>query len=308
MHAPQADITAPSRRRVLGVTLGVATAAALVPAGAAVAHDRPASAAPPIRQIPLQGAVNVRDLGGYRARYGGRVRYGYVYRADALGKLTDADVSALAGLGLRRSVDFRVPFEVQMDGADRLPPAAAAVARPISDGGMSAELIAAIGSKDPVRQEALLGGDRAAAMMRKVYRTFASDAAARAAFAQTLRDVARGDGPVLFHCTAGKDRTGWLAYVLLGVLGVSSRVAVADYLASNGFRAEADARTRAGLKQAGMMENPDLLIPVQEVRAEYLAAGLDQVRADFGSLERYVSLGLGLDRRDVALLRARLLD
>ncbi|MFI7007966.1 tyrosine-protein phosphatase [Streptomyces sp. NPDC050145] len=308
MRAPQTVAPGPSRRRVLGATLGVATAAALVPAGAAFAHTRPAPAAPAIRQIPLQGAVNVRDLGGYRAGYGGRVRYGSVYRADALGKLTDADVAALAGLGLRRSVDFRVPFEVRMDGADRLPPAAAAVARPISDGGLSATIIEAIGSKDPARQEAVLGGDRAAAMMRQVYRTFASDAAARGAFAETLRDAGRGDGPVLFHCTAGKDRTGWLAYVLLSVLGVSSRVAVSDYLASNGFRAEADARTRAGLKQAGMMENPDLLIPVQEVRVEYLRAGLDQVRADFGSLERYVAVGLGLDRRDLWALRSRLVD
>ncbi|MGW6396824.1 tyrosine-protein phosphatase [Streptomyces sp. NPDC055134] len=297
-----------SRRALVGAALTTLTAAAVAP-GAAASGRRPYQD-PPIRHIPLQGAVNVRDVGGCRALGGGRVRHGLVYRADALSKLTDADVTTLSGLGLRRVVDYRVPVEVQYDGADRLPAGLTPDSRPVSDNGLYAQMMAAISSKDPVRQEEMLGGGRAAAFMRSVYPRFVSDADNHARFAATLRDAAYGTGrgALLYHCTSGKDRTGWTTYVLLLLLGVPERTAVDDYLASNTFRAAYDAKVRDGLKQSGMMLNPDLLIPLQEVRTEYLSAAVGQARADYGSLGRYVSQGLGLDLDTVAALRHRLLD
>ncbi|MEV8306076.1 tyrosine-protein phosphatase [Streptomyces flavidovirens] len=262
-----------------------------------------------VRQIPLQGATNVRDLGGYRTYDGKEVRYGQVYRADALSKLTEADVAAIGRLGLTKVVDFRVPSEVQYDGPDRLPPGLTPTARPVTDNGLYAQLMIAIGSKDPVRQEEMLGGGRAAAFMREVYRTFVTNPENRARFAETLRDIANSDrrSPLLYHCTSGKDRTGWTSYVLLRALGVPSRTAERDYLASNAYRAAHDAKVREGLKQSGMMQNPDLLIPLQEVRMDYLDSALERLEADYGSLDRYLTEGLGLDRRTLAKLRAGLL-
>ncbi|MBT2401731.1 tyrosine-protein phosphatase [Streptomyces sp. ISL-100] len=262
-----------------------------------------------VRQIPLQGATNVRDLGGYRTYDGEEVRYGQVYRADALGKLTDSDVAALGHLGLTKVVDFRVPVEVQYDGADRLPPGLTATSRPVTDNGLYARLLTAIGSKDPVKQEEMLGDGRAAAFMRDVYRTFVTNPENRARFAETLRDIANSDrrSPLLYHCTSGKDRTGWTSYVLLRALGVPSRTAERDYLASNAYRAAHDAKVRDGLKQSGMMQNPDLLIPLQEVRMDYLDAALERVEADYGGLDRYLTEGLALDRRTLLKLRAVLL-
>ncbi|WP_307804868.1 tyrosine-protein phosphatase [Streptomyces sp. VRA16 Mangrove soil] len=293
-----------SRRRLLGAALGTA---ALAGAGAAPAASAAPRSTGAIRHILLQGgAVNVRDIGGYRAA-GGRVRYGAVYRADALSKVTDADVATLGGLGLRQVVDFRVPLELRYDGADRLPPGLAPTSRPVSDNGLYAQLLGVIAAGDPATQEELLGNGKAAAFMRGVYPMFVSDTDNRAQFAATLHDIAYGGrGALLYHCTSGKDRTGWATYVLLRLLGVGRQDAVADYLASNTFRAAYDARTRAALAQSGQMQNPDLLIPVQEVRVEYLAAALDQVHDDYGSLGRYVREGLGVDRRTVARLRARL--
>jgi protein-tyrosine phosphatase len=138
-----------------------------------------------------------------------------------------------------------------------------------------------------------------------------SDADNRARFAATLRDAAYGTGgrgALQYHCTSGKDRAGWMTYVLLRLLGVPERAAVADYLASNTFRAAYDAKVRDGLKQPGTMLHPDLLIPLQEVRTEYLSAAVGQARADYGSLGRYVSEGLGLDGHTLESLRDRLLD
>ncbi|MEV5879503.1 tyrosine-protein phosphatase [Streptomyces sp. NPDC052101] len=260
-----------------------------------------------VHRIVLQGAVNVRDLGGYRTDKGRQVRYGEVFRSDALGKLTEADVSTLAALDLRTVVDFRVPLEVQRDGADRLPAGAAVTSRPVDDLGLYATTMAVIGSRDPVRQQELLGDGRAEELMRSIYRTFVTSPDSRAQFAATLRDLADKRSPLLYHCTSGKDRTGWLSYLLLRALGVPETTATGDYLLSNDFRAAADLRTREGLKQAGLMQNPDLLIPLQEVREDYLDAALDQAERDYGSLDGYLTEGLGLDTSTLARLRARLL-
>ncbi|MEU8759131.1 tyrosine-protein phosphatase [Streptomyces sp. NPDC048659] len=288
--------------------LGTAAATALLAATAPPALARP-RAAHPIRQIPLQGAVNVRDLGGYPTYDGARVRHGLVYRGDHLGKLTDTDLGVLGGLGLARVIDFRIPLEVQSDGADRLPPGPALVSRPVTDNGLYGQLLAAIGSRDPVRQEEMLGGGRAAAFMSGVYRTFVTDPANRARFGATLRELAApGAGPQLHHCTSGKDRTGWTSWLLLTALGVPDRLATDDYLASNTFRAANDARVREGLRQAGLMRNPDLIIPLQEVRQTYLDTARTELRTAYGSVFRYLTEGLGLDLRTLAGLRERLAD
>ncbi|MWA10482.1 tyrosine-protein phosphatase [Streptomyces sp. BA2] len=270
--------------------------------------SRPAS--DDVRQIPLQGAVNVRDLGGYRTYDGERVRYGQVFRADALSKLTDADVATLAGLRLKKVVDFRVAAEVQYDGPDRLPAGLVPTSRPVSDNGLFTTLMTVIGSRDPVKQEEMLGNGKADAFMRDVYRTFVTNGPNRAQFAATLRDIAQGSkaSPLLYHCTAGKDRTGWTSYLLLRAVGVPEQTAVRDFLASNTYRAAYDAKVREGLKQGGLMQNPDLLIPLQEVRTGYLEAALTEVKKEYGSLNDYLRKGLGLDTRTILALRERMVD
>lgn len=296
-----------SRRALLSTAGATALLAVTAPPVLARPGPRPRVTATAIRQIPLQGAVNVRDLGGYGTYDGKRVRYGLAYRGDHLGKLTDADVATLGGLGLGRVVDFRIPLEVQYDGADRLPAGVAAVPRPVTDNGLYGQLLAAIGSRDPVRQEEMLGNGRAAAFMTDVYRTFVTDAANRERFGATLRELAApGAGPQLYHCTSGKDRTGWASWLLLNLVGVPEWAATEDYLASNTFRAAYDARVREGLKQGGLMQNPDLIIPLQEVRQAYLDAALAEVQSGYGTLFRYVTEGLGLDLRTLAGLRDRL--
>ncbi|MFF3652317.1 tyrosine-protein phosphatase [Streptomyces sp. NPDC002181] len=295
---------------VLASALAIGTlpaAAHAAPAAHSTTAGRYHQQAETIRQIPLQGAVNVRDLGGYRTWTGGRVRQGLVYRSDALGKLTPADITALSGLGLTKAVDFRIPMELQYDGADRLPAGLTATSRPVSDLGLYGTLLGAISSGDPATQERMLGGGRAEAYMRDIYRTFVSSPENRAQFATTLREIADGkQGPLLYHCTSGKDRTGWMSYVLLRALAVPEPTATSDYLASNTFRAAYDAQVRAGLKQSGRMQNPDLLIPLQEVRQDYLDAATAQMDADYGGFHGYLTDGLGLDLWTLAKLQDKL--
>ncbi|MFC6063576.1 tyrosine-protein phosphatase [Streptomyces ochraceiscleroticus] len=300
-------------RRTAGTTLAALALGALPACTAAEAPPRPdrspaASPASTVHRVTLHGAVNVRDLGGYRAADGHHVRYGRVFRADGLGKLTPADRAKLAALDLRTVVDFRVPAETARDGADRLPRGLTLVPRAVADSGLNDTTNRALATKDPATQRKLLGEGRAARLMRATYRSFVTDAKSRRQFAATVRDIADGKGaPLLFHCTAGKDRTGWLSYVLLRAVGVPESAATRDYLLSNELRAAADRRTRAGLKKAGRMRNPELLTPLLKVREDYLRAALDQAEQDYGGLDGYLTDGLGLDTSTLAGLRARLL-
>ncbi|WP_245655357.1 tyrosine-protein phosphatase [Nocardia coubleae] len=256
-------------------------------------------------QISLQGAVNVRDIGGYRTYDGATVKSGKAIRADALPKLTDGDVATLAGRNLKSVVDLRTPGEVQFMGADRLPAGVPLVARPVDDTGLFVQMMQIIQSKDPQRQQEVLGNGGAERIMSGVYASFLTDAS-RAAFGATVRELAATDGALLYHCTSGKDRTGFLTYVVLRAVGVPEQTARQDYLRSNEFRAAADAKLREQVKQAGYMQNPDLLIPLQEVRTEYLDTAVRKLEQDYGSFGKFLTDGLGIDGMTLVKLRKNL--
>lgn len=297
-----------------GLTFAAVLSAPAANAAQAPAHSLSAPSAPgAVRphpatrsiQIPMEALVNFRDQGGFRTVYGTRVRTGLLFRSESLPKATANDQAAIAALGVTQVIDFRTPAEVRIDGADRLPPGLTATAMPVDDNGMFATMTGAIASGDPVRQEALLGGGKGAQIMKDFYRTLVSSPDSRARFGAVLKSVASGQR-VLFHCTAGKDRTGWLGYVLLRSLGVSHSDALADYLASNTFRAAADAKVREQLRAAGLMRDPDLLIPLQRVEPEYLAVANDEAHRRYGSFANFLKRGLGIDARTRAALLRRM--
>ncbi|MEV5836787.1 tyrosine-protein phosphatase [Nocardia sp. NPDC052112] len=256
-------------------------------------------------RIELQGAVNVRDIGGYRTYDGAKVKSGKAIRSDSLEKLTDSDVQKLGGLNLKAVVDLRTSAEVQFMGADKVPAGVQTVARPIDDTGLFQQMMAAIQSRDPQKQEELLGNGKAEEIMGRVYTSFLS-ADSRAKFGQTIRDLAATDRATLYHCTSGKDRTGWLTYVVLRAVGVPESTARQDYLLSNQYRAAADAKLREQVKQAGLMQNPDLLIPLQEVRDQYLDTAIDAMEQAYGDFGKFLTQGLGLDGGTLVQLRKNL--
>ncbi|KZM73830.1 tyrosine-protein phosphatase [Nocardia terpenica] len=286
------------------ISLIAAALTASVPT-ATSASAAPDANAPAVTRIELQGAVNVRDIGGYRTYDGAQVRSGKVVRADALNNLTPGDVRTLAGLNLQTVVDLRTRAEIQAMGADKLPPGVPLVARPIDDTGLYLQMMQVIRSADPQRQQQVLGDGGAERIMANVYRSFLSDDS-RAKFGATIRDLANTDGPTLYHCTAGKDRTGWLTYVTLRAVGVPEQTARQDYLLSNRYRAAADAQLRDQVKRAGLMQDPDLLIPLQEVRETYLDTALQQVQQTYGEFGKFLTQGLGLDPGTILKLRRNL--
>jgi protein-tyrosine phosphatase len=258
------------------------------------------------RRDPLIAALpNLRDVGGHPTSDGARVRTGLLYRSTDLSRIDETDAKALARLGIRTVYDLRTTAE-RTGQPDRLPPGSAYVVADIlgDTPGMTPAAFAAL-FEDPAAAKAALGGGRAATFFVDAYREFVRLDCARAGYRRLFVDLAGGaTTPALFHCTTGKDRTGWAAAALLLFLGVPDDAVMEDYLLS-GPRLLPVVRplVEAFAARGG---DPELLWPLVGVQPEYLEAALDEVRGLFGSIEGYFADGLGIDAQALVTLRATL--
>ena len=255
------------------------------------------------RRLPLDGAHNARDLGGYPGHEGRRVRWGVLYRSDALGELSDDDVSYLGRLGLRQVVDFRSPPERER-APDRLPqaPAPRVVLRPIVGEVLDPKIL----------QDRLLSGSarshEMAALLVAGNRAFVTEFSGE--YAGFLRDLADAENvPALFHCTAGKDRAGFAAALTLLALGVERETVMQDYLLTNALSGSATDRILLTLRVASFFRtDPDDARPLFEARREYLQAAFDTIDERYGTTDAYFDRGLGIDAATLDRLRANLLE
>jgi protein-tyrosine phosphatase len=257
----------------------------------------------------LVGAPNIRDLGGLVGADGRRIRGGALIRTGALGRLTDDDVSVLGALGVACVVDLRDTSEIAAAPLDRLAGNPRVVHLPVHDTQHPVfTYVSALLLGHDLGSYAALARQGTPAAMAAIYRWFVSGEAARAGFAAAVRLAAQpANLPMLFHCSAGKDRTGWLTVILLTMLGVEDAVIRADYLRTN----ELTETAQEALLQAMRANRPDLDVeavrPVLQARPDYLDAAYDEVARAYGSLDRYLRVGLGLDDDVIVALRAHLL-
>ena len=230
----------------------------------------------PTRSLPLTGATNFRDLGGYAGHGGREVKWRRIFRSDHLATLTPHDQALLAELGLARSIDFR-------GEAER---AALAYALPgVQQHPLGIEPTVVQRIQEVLRSGAPLSAQDAVRLMQDTYRGFVHDNAPR--FAALMRLLLESDAPLVFHCTAGKDRTGFAAALILLALGVPRAVVMQDYLLTNALY-----RPPAGLATAAPPAVQQVLWGVQE---DFLNASLHMVDAEFGGITPYLHDVLGLD-------------
>ncbi len=250
----------------------------------------------------LEGVLNMRELGGHAGHEGRRVRPGSIWRSGHLGEATDADVARLAELGIGLVVDFRTDDDIRLDGADRLPDGVRYVRTPIGDEtGRGAEIRALMATDDPAALERAFGRGRSLEMATAGARMVVQDAQAVGAYRVFVREVLdHAPGTFLFHCTAGKDRAGWAASILLFALGVADDHVTAHYLESNHHRRVE--QTIAAMASRGIA--PEILGPFVEVRATYLEASVAACEEGWGSVHGYLVEGLGLGEDGLAALRA----
>ena len=243
----------------------------------------------PTRHLNLAGASNFRDLGGYPAKDGRLVRWRQIFRSNHLGHLTAADMEILRPLGLKSAFDFRGAEErvAAMCGLAEI----AVHSLPIEPT-VVAELQARLAGGVP------LSSADALEVMRESYRNYVrhNTQSFRALFAHLLEDHA----PLVIHCTAGKDRTGFACALILHALGVPDDLITEDYLLPNRlYRRDPSA-------SSDLPENVKQVLA--SVEASFLAAGFEAISSDYGDLENYLSRGLGLGANERARLHARYLE
>ncbi|MGV9714122.1 tyrosine-protein phosphatase [Gordonia sp. NPDC003424] len=259
------------RRRLAGtlVAAAIVAAPALIAPTVAVAAPAPAPSPTATRQlIPLQGTDNTRTFSMYRTTDGKSIRNN-VIRSDNLSRITPADQKKLASMKVTSVIDLRTGIEkvLQPD-------------RPVP--GATMHNFDVLGTTPPTTLIDL----------QAAYRAFVTDPNARLAFRNTLLDIkntAATGNTTLFHCTAGKDRTGWASAVLLTILGVDRATINSDYLASNTFR----------------HASPN--DPINGVNISLLNASFTTADQVYGSFDNYVRTGLRLTAADIAGLKKALL-
>ncbi|WP_095118574.1 tyrosine-protein phosphatase [Pseudomonas sp. Irchel s3f10] len=245
----------------------------------------------------LQGMDNFRDVAGtttaYSTAHDGTMRAGVFYRANAVTP-TASDLATLNSLGIKAVYDLRTPSEI------------AATPDTMISGAtyQNIDIIGSTTSGANITNISFKSAADAIAMMEQTNRAFVSDAGMRGQFGKLFNELASVDAAQLFHCTAGKDRTGWTAAVLQSIAGVDNATIMANYLATNDYTAARVAATLKALppSMAAIYE------PLLGVQASYLQAGLDEVTAQYGSMDNYLKQGLGLSQETIYVLRGKLVE
>ena len=241
------------------------------------------------RHVPFEACFNFRDLGGYETVSGARVRWGAVYRSDALHRLTDQDLESARELGLRTVIDLRSSKELEDEGRFAHAHDVAFHHLPVFEHG--ALPFKPFEPDDPAPPP----GEDYVAMATS----------GRESIASALRVIAEGDHAVVFHCAAGKDRTGIVAALVLSSLGVPDELIAADYHLSE----QAGAAWRAWAEQNDPERAAEVAkLPSWAHRAPVpvIAAFLSSLRERYGSTDGYLT-DAGVEDDVLDALRARLL-
>ena len=268
----------------------------------AIAKTEVAVEATPGQSLGIASIPNLRDLGGYQTSDGKTIASKLVYRSNQLSKISPEDMQKLAELNLKNAYDLRTKEERDKRPEELPPGVNYVVVDVLADsphaGPAQLEKLMA----DPKVANAELGGGKVEAGFKASYREFVSLPSAQREFRNMF--LAFGDKeqlPALFHCTTGKDRTGWAAAAFLTLMGVPKDTVYEDYLRSNdnilrAYQKAIDDFVAAG----GDAEIPKAILGVKK---EYLDAAFDEVQTKHGSIEKYFSDGLGIDATQQQAMR-----
>jgi protein-tyrosine phosphatase len=244
------------------------------------------------RRVPFAGITNLRDIGGYATADGGTTRWGRVFRADALHKLTEADLIGFHALGVRTVYDLRGEVE-----------------RMEFPGPVDSRHVPIVGRLPDVMPPPLpadlttIDGET---MLRDMYVGSLQHSATQ--IGTILRGVADPDEmPAVFHCHGGKDRTGVVAAVLLLALGVERETVLDDYEATSRYRQiEHQQDSLANILASGV--SPEAAAGVLGTPRWAMAAALDAIDDRYAGIDAYLTGPVGLTARELSALREQLID
>lgn len=256
------------------------------------------SAVPPTPR--LASVDNFRDVAGaddttaYRTSSGQKLRRGVIYRSCALAAPSELDLATLDTLGISTIYDLRTPGEIKTN--------------PDHPPSYGTEINVNINGTPTSVLPSLATPEAAMAYMESSYVTFVSDSGTRGRIAQVLQGLTTTAGNHLYHCSGGKDRTGWMTATLQSIVGLPQTVIVEDYLLTNVYYQPTILATYQQTIAAYGQAVADIIYPILIADQRYLYAAFDQVTALYGSMAAYVSEGLGLTAATQSALRTILLS
>lgn len=249
------------------------------------------------RILSITSGENFRDLGGYRTTDGRQLKWRKLIRSGALGNLDNTDQATLAALNLKYDIDFRSPAEVEQL-PDHVPSTAKFHHEPV----FGTDLTEASKTTADLDQEMMTMPNRGASHMQEVYRQMThlnSSLVAYRNFFNYLLSTPE-DGALLFHCQAGKDRTGFGAYLVLSALGVDFQTIQQDYLLTNTTTIDWVTNKLAELRAAGHSETfVNNYAQLAGVDASYLHAATSAINEQYGSVHHFLTDALQLSEHDL---------
>ena len=261
-----------------------------------------------VRLLPLEGGRNFRDLGGYKTSDGRRVRWGRVFRSGAMHRLTKQDYEYLSKLGISTGCDYRSKAEREREPTRWLAEGAEYLSFPDPEESAGSSFMT-------VFQDPEVTPNKVADAMAAGYASIAKQHAP--AYAAMFDRLAAGEIPLAFNCSAGKDRAGLSAALLLTALGVPRETVVADYALSESYvdymaefvgddepDIEAESDPYAFLRKLPR----ELVAPLMRSDPKYIERALDDLESEFGSLAIFLREELEVTESELATIKAALLE
>ena len=257
------------------------------------------------RVLPLEGGRNFRDLGGYTTADGRRLRWGRLFRSGVMSYLTPGDCAQLDTLGIRAVCDLRTQPERNNEPTHWLKPGVDHLYWNYDRGH--------IRLRTYMTAESELTQQSVNQAMQQLYRTFPNSLAEQ--FSGLLQRIAAGALPMVFHCSAGKDRTGIAAALILDCLDVPREQILEDYTLSN-TSVDLERELFTHRRSVGVGNDfaylkhvdPVVRAPLLRALPEYLDAALMQIEQDYGSVSQYVQTRLGITATMRQCIQTELLE
>ena len=236
-----------------------------------------------LRQLPMVGQSNFRDLGGYKTKDGRRVKWGLVFRSGKCNSLTEDDLAYLATIPLKTVIDFRSSSEQEAE-PDKVPTTTVnCINYPIEPGNLSSIDVSDVirrGDVEGAKQYLVDGNREFVISFQAEYKSFF----------KTLMEADKT--PLMFHCTAGKDRAGFAAALFLAALGVDRETIIEDYMLTN----ELTGVTMEAMKALyGDNKMAECMYYISSVQKEYIEMALTTIDENYGGMDKFLVQQLGVD-------------
>ena len=245
------------------------------------------------RNIQLEGATNFRDLGGYEASEGSKIRKGLIYRSDHLSNLTSSDFNVLNKLGIKTVCDFRSENEM-IENPSPFNQSSSPKLLHIPIKTLGTQDLQELSSREGITSQELANALQSHYVLyvnqhKKKYSSF-------------LENIALGEIPIVFHCFAGKDRTGFASLLLLGLMGVKKDVIIEDYLLTNKYY---KGPTSGSNWNEVISEK---IKPLFEARIDYINAAFNEIESRYIKIDDFVIKELNINLDIIDKIKNKLLE